>query len=148
MTTLDPVPLADGGRAVLVERPDGTLTRSLPLTVGNLYRVYGLDGSNVRMACDEEAIGEVSIARSRVRGVSAWARSDDNPQVWWCECDGVRFRAVRAGRGRRGWACKAFDGSAEFAANGTDRDAAIVELYAIVRAERERAEHARHYPGG
>lgn len=138
--------LKPGSRVLLVERPDGTLTRHLPLIVGNLYVVDSLEGSNVRLACDDPAIGVVSFSRSRVRLVTPWTRpAGASPGVWVCECGDVRFQLVRTGKGWRGKAF--FDGDEVMTTTGRDRNAALVELHAMVRHLRAEREATRHHPG-
>lgn len=50
---------------VLTSQPDGCSTRGLPLTVGNVYRLLGRDGSNVIITTDDPEL-TASIWRGRV----------------------------------------------------------------------------------
>ena len=130
--------IAIGVSVMLVERPTGYDSRDLPLTVGKVYRVLDLDGSNVRIPSDDRDIGAVSVARTRVRAATEWERTDGGN--WGRECDGMKFHLARVGRGWRGKVY--FDGD-ECVTTCVNRDAGVIELYEIVREVRARREAER-----
>jgi hypothetical protein len=130
---------AAGDRVFLVERPTGWDSGEYPLTVGKLYVVESLDGSNLRVNCDDPDIGTVSVARTRFRLVTAWAKTDEGDH-WECYSDGVRFRFSRAGRG---WIGKAYFDGDEVSTTCAIRERGLAELYELVRANRQNAEAAR-----
>lgn len=55
-----------GDEIELLSKPTGYLTQHLPLTVGNIYRVIRLEGSNVVTTTDDPDI-EGSYNRDRVK---------------------------------------------------------------------------------
>ena len=82
------------------------------------------------------------VNRGRLRALSSWERTEGGH--WVCECDGVRFRFTRVGRG---WSGKAYYDGDECMTTCTDRDKGLVELYAMVRHNRAEAEARRRFPG-
>ena len=123
------------GRVILVALPTGYSSKHYPLVVGQVYRVCDLDGSNVVLGEPSGLRDETySVSRSRVRAMSDWERTDGG--AWQSFCDGVRFFAVRV---KRGWRVRAHDGADECVKTARTRDAAVVELYEIVRDNRETA---------
>ncbi len=56
--------------------PDGRTAQHYPLTVGNVYRVMGFDGSNVITTTDEPG-REASYWRGRVERVAPQTRNPD-----------------------------------------------------------------------
>ncbi len=59
-----------GGLVLLVEKPTGCASKDFPLTVGKVYRVRRIEGSNVVTDSDDPDVREVSYNRERVRVVA------------------------------------------------------------------------------
>ena len=135
--------LVCGGRVILVERPTGYDSKDYPLEAGAIYHVADFEGSNVHLTvASARADTTYPVNRGRLRALSSWERTEGGH--WVCECDGVRFRFTRVGRG---WSGKAYYDGDECMTTCTDRDKGLVELYAMVRHNRAEAEARRRFPG-
>lgn len=60
--------LQSGDRVRLLSKPDGQLSQHLPLTVGNIYIVRHLDGSNVCTSTDMPGL-DGHCSRDRVEKI-------------------------------------------------------------------------------